>query len=256
MEIRPQGRKWTKGPGHRVGGAGQDGAVPTVLVVEDDRDIRDLLRRYLERARFAVLTTGSGAEALRLLAEGQVDLVLLDLGLPDVDGTDVLMAARRGGDPVPVIVLSARSTVADRIQGLSLGADDYVTKPFSPAEVVLRVQAVLARVRGGADTPGPRSFGGGRLQIDDGAHQAWLDGAPLDLTPTEWGLLTTLAGAPGRVYSRLELVNRVRGYEFAGYERSVDSHIKNLRHKVGPLGHEVVVTVLGAGYKFGWSRDG
>jgi len=104
--------------------------VPTVLVVEDDRDIRDLLRRYLERAHYAVLSTGSGAEALRLLAEGQVDLVLLDLGLPDVDGTDVLMAARRGVDPVPVIVLSARSTVADRIQGLSLGADDYVTKPY------------------------------------------------------------------------------------------------------------------------------
>lgn len=230
--------------------------MPTVLVVEDDRDIRDLLRRYLERAHYAVLSTGSGAEALRLLAEGQVDLVLLDLGLPDVDGTDVLMAARRGGDPVPVIVLSARSTVADRIQGLSLGADDYVTKPFSPAEVVLRVQAVLARVRGGADVAGPRTFGGGRLRIDDGAHQAWLDAAPLDLTPTEWGLLITLAGVPGRVYSRLELVNRVRGYEFAGYERSVDSHIKNLRHKVGPEGHEVVVTVLGAGYKLGWSRDG
>jgi DNA-binding response OmpR family regulator len=231
--------------------------VPTILVVEDDRDIRDLLRRYLERARFSVLTSGSGAEALRMLAVGQVDLVLLDLGLPDVDGTDVLIFAREGGAPVPVIVLSARSTVAERIQGLSLGADDYVTKPFSPAEVVLRVQAVLARAGGGAASPeAPLTYGGGRLRIDDAAHQAWLDGALLDLTPTEWGLLTALAGTPGRVYSRSEVVNRVRGYEFAGYERSVDSHIKNLRHKLGAPGHEVVVTVLGVGYKLGWSRDG
>ena len=231
--------------------------MPTVLVVEDDRDIRDVLRRYLERARFSVLTTGSGAEALRLLAVGQVDLVLLDLGLPDVDGTDVLLSARQGGEPVPVIVLSARSSVADRIQGLSLGADDYVTKPFSPAEVVLRVQAVLARAgAAAAASEASDTFGGGRLRIDDAAHQVWFDGALLDLTPTEWGLLTALAGTPGRVYSRYELVNRVRGYEFAGYERSVDSHIKNLRHKLGPEGHEVVATVLGVGYKLGWSRDG
>jgi len=230
--------------------------MPTVLVVEDDRDIRDVLRRYLERSDFSVLTTANGVEALRLLAVGQVDLVLLDLGLPDIDGTDVLTAARRADPPVPVIVLSARSTVPDRIQGLTLGADDYVTKPFSPAEVVLRVTTVLSRggVRAQEGT-GP-GFGGGRLRIDVASHQAWLDETALELTATEWSLLEILAGAPGRVFSRYELVNRVRGYEFSGYERSIDSHVKNLRHKLGPDGAVIVTTVIGVGYRFGWTRDG
>ena len=218
----------------------------TVLVVEDEREIRDLLRRYLERAGHAVTTTGSGAEALRLLEAGGVGLVLLDLGLPDVDGTEVLRAAR-AGRRVPVVVLTARSAVEDRIRGLESGADDYVTKPFSPTEVVLRVQAVLARGGAGCpEMPGPASYGHGRLRIDEARHEASLDGRPLDLTVTEWGLLTALAGSPGRVYSRYELVNRVRGYEFSGYERSIDSHVKNLRHKLGSAGTDVVETVRGS----------
>ena len=224
----------------------------TVLVVEDDRDIREVLRRYLERDGLGVLTTGSGAEALRLL-EGAVDLVLLDLGLPDVDGTDVLIAAREGTRPVPVVVLSARSTVPDRIQGLTLGADDYVTKPFSPAEVVLRVRAVLGR--SGRTSDGAVSFGDGRLRIDEAARRAWVGEAELDLTATEWGVLTTLAATPGRVFSRQELVNRVRGYEYAGYDRSIDSHVKNLRRKLGPAGAEAIATVVGAGYRLGWAKD-
>lgn len=225
-------------------------------MVEDDRDIRDVLRRYLERAGLAVITTGSGAEALRLLGTGGVNLVLLDLGLPDVDGTEVLRAARTDGR-VPVVVLTARSAVEDRIRGLENGADDYVTKPFSPTEVVLRVQAVLARANtnGRADTRGPAVFGHGRLRIDETRHEASLDGRQLDLTVTEWGLLTALASSPGRVYSRYELVNRVRGYEFSGYERTIDTHIKNLRHKLGPAGAEVVETVLGVGYRLGLQRD-
>ena len=227
--------------------------MPTVLVVEDDRDIREVLRRYLERAGHAVLSTGTGAEALRLL-DGQVDLVLLDLGLPDIDGMDVLMAARASANPVPTIVLSARSTVAERIEGLRSGADDYVTKPFSPAEVVLRVAAVLSRT-GGAPTQPRATYGAGRLRVDEAARQAWLDGELLDLTPTEWGVIATLTGTPGRVFSRYELVNRVRGYEFTGYERSIDSHVKNLRRKLGPDATSIVVTVLGAGYRFGWTRD-
>ncbi len=196
------------------------------------------------------------AEALRLLAVGQVDLVLLDLGLPDIDGTDVLIAARAAEPPVPVIVLSARSAVPDRIQGLTLGADDYVTKPFSPAEVVLRVATVLSRGASRGPEDAGTSFGGGRLRIDAASHQAWLDETALDLTATEWGLLETLAGAPGRVFSRYELVNRVRGYEFSGYERSVDSHVKNLRHKLGPDGAVILTTVIGVGYRLGWTRDG
>ena len=224
-----------------------------VLVVEDDRELREVVRRYLERAGHAVHTTGSGAEAMSVIAGGGVDLVVLDLGLPDVDGLEVLAAARDGRE-VPVVVLTARSQVEDRIDGLRRGADDYVTKPFSPTELVLRVQAVLHRSLGVA-AGGATTFGGGRLRIDEDRHEAWLDGERLELTPSEWGLLTTLAGTPGRVFSRYELVNRVRGYEFAGYERTIDSHVKNLRRKLGSEAADIVATVLGVGYRLGWSRD-
>ena len=228
--------------------------MPTVLVVEDERDIREVLRRYLERAGLSVLTTGTGAEAIRLLTSAPPDLVVLDLGLPDVDGTDVLREIQAAGQP-PVLVLTARSTVDDRIHGLQLGADDYVTKPFSPAEVVLRVQAVLNRSGGKTGQGGPATYGGGRLRIDEPRHEAWLDGRPLDLTPTEWGLLTAVAAAPERVFSRYELVNRIRGYEYAGYERTIDSHVKNLRRKLGASGADVMETVLGVGYRLRLRRD-
>lgn len=227
-----------------------------VLVVEDDREIRELVRRYLERAGYAVHSTPSGAEAIRLLSDSPIDLVVLDLGLPDVDGFEVLAAAREHGD-VPVTVLTARSELPDRILGLQRGADDYLTKPFSPTELVLRVQAVLHRTGGQAPDGASdgSTYGGGRLCIDEKRHEARLSGRPLDLTPTEWGLLTALASAPGRVFSRYELVNRVRGYEFAGYERTIDSHVKNLRRKLGQDGGDVVETVLGVGYKLGLHRD-
>jgi DNA-binding response OmpR family regulator len=225
----------------------------TVLVVEDERDIRDLLRRYLERAGFTVLTTGSGAEALELLRRDAADLLLLDLGLPDIDGTEILAELGRTSR-TPVLVLTARNDVSDRIDGLELGADDYVTKPFSPREVVLRVQAILQRSKGTPDDS-TATFGGGRLSIDDSLHRVLLSGEVIDVTPTEWGILTSLAAVPGRVYSRYELVNRVRGYEFEGYERTVDSHVKNLRRKLGPVGPELVETVVGVGYRLGWSRD-
>lgn len=226
----------------------------TVLVVEDERGIRDVLRRYLERAGFGVLTTGSGAEALMFLSGSAIDLVLLDLGLPDIDGEDVLREIRELGAP-PVLVLTARSDVADRIRGLELGADDYVTKPCSAREVVLRVQAILHRAAHGVAVSDELRYGDGRLRIDEARHEAELDGRLLDLTPSEWGILTALAATPGRVSSRYELVNRVRGYEFAGYERTIDTHVKNLRHKMGEPGAEVIETVMGAGYRLGWARD-
>ncbi|USX54440.1 response regulator transcription factor [Lentzea sp. HUAS12] len=225
----------------------------TVLVVEDEKEIRELLRRYLERAGFTVLTTGSGAHALSVVADGTAALVVLDLGLPDVDGIEVLRAARESGR-TPVVVLTARGEVEDRIRGLELGADDYVTKPFSPTELVLRVQAVLHRVNSAAP-PGPVSFGQGRLLLDEERREARWDGELLELTPTEWGILAAVASVPGRVYSRYELINRVRGYEFEGYERTIDSHVKNLRHKLGPGGPDVVRTVIGVGYRLGLSRD-
>jgi DNA-binding response OmpR family regulator len=229
--------------------------VGSLLVVEDDRDIRDLLRRYLERAGYAVLTTASGAEAIGLLETGTVDLVLLDLGLPDIDGREVLDAARARRS-LPVIVLTARSSVEDRILGLRQGADDYVTKPFSPTEVVLRVAAVLSRGRtGDPSSDQVTTYGEGLLSLDSSRRLATVSGRELDLTPTEWGLLTTLASVPGRPFSRYELVNRVRGYEFTGYERSIDSHVKNLRHKLGTEGAGIVETVVGVGYRLGLSRD-
>ena len=224
----------------------------TLLVVEDEREIRDLLRRYLERAGHSVLTAATGAEGLRHIESDAPELVLLDLGLPDIDGIELLERAH--ALQIAVIALTARSTVEDRIRGLERGADDYVTKPFSPQEVVLRVAAVLGR--GNRETgTGAATFGSGRLRIDEQAHTVALDGALLELTPTEWGLLTTLASRPGRAFSRGELVNRVRGYEFAGYERTVDSHVKNLRRKLRDDDAALIETILGIGYRFGWHRD-
>ena len=231
----------------------QNGPMQTVLVVEDERDIREVLRRYLERAGLSVLTASTGAEALRLIESIRPDLLLLDLGLPDVDGSEVLASA---APAIPVIVLTARSAVDDRIAGLRMGADDYVVKPFSPTEVVLRVQAVLARGDRPLEHIPVRSFGGGRLQIDEPGHRVTIAGRDLALTPHEWGLLIALAGAPGRVLTRRELVERVSGYTFEGYERAIDSHVKNLRQKLGPDGQDVVETVVGFGYRFGLAADG
>jgi DNA-binding response OmpR family regulator len=228
----------------------------TVLVVEDERKLRELVRSYLERAGFAVLSTESGAEAITLAATAAPDLVVLDLGLPDVPGESVLRELRALG-PVPVLMLTAMSSEEDRIRGLELGADDYVTKPFSPRELVLRVQAILRRGGPQAAAPGVTSYGGGTLVIDEPKRQALVAGQPVALTPTEWGVLVGLAAVPGRVYSRLELINRVRGHEFEGYERTVDSHVKNLRRKLGddPADPRIVQTVLGGGYRLGLARD-
>src|SRR5271166_5483958 len=204
----------------------------TVLLVEDERKLRDLVRSYLERAGFTVLSTSSGAEALSLTASASPDLLVLDLGLPDVSGETVAREVRSAG-PVPILMLTARSSEEDRVRGLELGADDYVTKPFSPRELVLRVQAILRR--GGQSTgvdQGTASYGDGTLVIDESRRVVTVRGSAVELTPTEWGILLALASVPGRVYSRFELINRVRGYEFEGYERIIDSHVKNLRRKI------------------------
>ena len=227
----------------------------TVLLVEDERKLRDLVRAYLERAGFAVLSTDSGAEAITMAAAAPVDLVVLDLGLPDVPGETVARELRAAGG-VPILMLTARSSEDDRIAGLELGADDYVTKPFSPRELVLRVQAILRRGATAAGQ-GPASYGAGLLVIDEPRRQATVGGVTADLTPTEWGILVALAAVPGRVYSRFELINRVRGYEFEGYERTVDSHVKNLRRKIepDPARPLIIQTVLGGGYRLGLARD-
>jgi DNA-binding response OmpR family regulator len=227
----------------------------TVLLVEDERKLRDLVRSYLERAGLTVLSTDSGAEAITLATRAAPDIVVLDLGLPDVPGESVARELRAAGH-VPVLMLTARSEEQDRIRGLELGADDYVTKPFSPRELVLRVHAILRRGGGTAGQPSA-SYGGGILVIDEPRRQVTVGGSVADLTPTEWGVLVALAAVPGRVYSRFELINRVRGYEFEGYERTVDSHVKNLRRKIekDPGNPQIVQTVLGGGYRLGLTRD-
>ena len=228
----------------------------TVLLVEDERKLRELVRSYLERAGFAVLSTESGAEAITLAASASPNLVVLDLGLPDVPGETVARELRANGY-VPILMLTARSAEEDRIRGLELGADDYVTKPFSPRELVLRVRAILRRGGQVAAATGVSSFGDGELVIDEPRRRAQVRGAATELTPTEWGILVALAAVPGRVYSRFELINKVRGYEFEGYERTVDSHVKNLRRKIenDPASPRIVQTVLGGGYRLGLLRD-
>ena len=228
----------------------------TVLVVEDERKLRDFIRSYLERAGFTVLSTGSGAEAITMAADTAPDLVVLDLGLPDVPGETVARELREMS-AIPILMLTAKAAEEDRVRGLELGADDYVTKPFSPRELVLRVQAILRRGGPAAAPRGGASYGGGALVIDEPRRTVTVRGTPAQLTPTEWGILVTLATVPGRVYSRFELINKVRGYEFEGYERTVDSHVKNLRRKVedDPGSPGIIVTVLGGGYRLGLARD-
>jgi DNA-binding response OmpR family regulator len=228
----------------------------TVLVVEDEVKIRELLRSYLEREGFSVLSTGSGAEAIEMARNAAPDLVVLDLRLPDVPGETVASELRRFS-AARLLILTAKAGQADRVRGLELGADDYVTKPFSPREVVLRVQAILRRTSRGAAGHERQSFGDGELILDEARRLVVVRGEPAELTPTEWGVLIALSRVPGRVYSRYELINQVRGYEFSGYERTIDSHVKNLRRKIERDAHDALIieTVLGAGYRLGLARD-
>jgi DNA-binding response OmpR family regulator len=227
----------------------------TVLLVEDERKLRDLVRSYLERAGFTVLSTASGAEAISMASSADPDLIVLDPALPDVAGESVARELRAAG-ATPILMLSAKCAEADRIAGLELGADDYLTKPFSLRELVLRVQAILRR-GGSANGWEVSRFGTGTLVIDEPRRQALVRGIVVDLTPTEWGILTALAAVPGRVYSRLELINRVRGYEFEGYKRTIDTHVKNLRRKIeqNPCEPTTIQTVHGGGYRLGITRD-
>lgn len=228
----------------------------TILVVDDERKIRDLVRSYLEKEGYRVSDTDSGNTAVALVGQIEPDLVVLDLGLPDLPGEDVLRAIRRHSQ-VPVVMLTARASEADRISGLKLGADDYVTKPFSPRELVARVEAVLRRPAG-LRVDGPATYGQGKLSIDRERREVAVEDRTVDLTRTEFDLLAALASRPGRAWSRYELVNRIQGYDYDGYDRTVDAHVKNLRRKLGddPRQPVFVHTVPGIGYKFGAAADG
>jgi DNA-binding response OmpR family regulator len=237
-------------------GFGLGGTTATVLLVEDERKLRELVRSYLEGAGLAVMSTDSGAEAISMARSSLPDLIVLDLGLPDIPGEEVAREVATSC-PTPMLILTARTAESDRIAGLELGADDYVTKPFSPRELVLRVQAILRRTGPREAMSGISGFGGGTLVIDEHRRIVCVDGTDVQLTATEWGILLSLAVMPGRVYSRYELINRVRSYEFEGYERTIDSHVKNLRRKLGddPAHPRIIQTVVGGGYRLGLTRD-
>jgi two-component system alkaline phosphatase synthesis response regulator PhoP len=222
-----------------------------ILVVDDDKEIVRLLRAYLEQAGYQVVVAYDGETALHLFRRERPDLAILDLMLPDRDGWDVTRVVRgdAGLSATPIIMLTARVEDNDKIIGLELGADDYVTKPFNPREVVARVRAVLRRAQG---EPVPsRVIRAGEVVIDQDAHQVELNGQPVQLTPTEFGLLRALAEHPGHVLTRLELIEKGLGYSYEGLERTVDSHIKNLRRKLKKAGAkgELIETVFGVGYR-------
>ena len=221
-----------------------------ILVVDDEVKIVKLVRSYLEQSGFTVVEAGDGQTALIQARREKPDLVVLDLGLPGIDGLEVARILRRERD-TPIIMLTARIEDSDKIVGLELGADDYVTKPFNPRELVSRVRAVLRRTSG--SQPPIDILRAGSLVIDTGGHVATLEGRPLDLTPTEFELLAVLLQTPGRVFTRLELLDRVQGDAYEGYERTVDAHIKNLRAKLGddPRHPRYIQTVFGIGYKLG-----
>ncbi|MFD3928321.1 response regulator transcription factor [Streptomyces sp. NPDC058614] len=228
----------------------------TVLVVDDEAKLRGLLRDYLERDGYTVLEASDGRSALDLAAASHPDLVVLDLGLPGLPGEEVARLLRKAGN-VPIVMLTAKASENDRVMGLRLGADDYVVKPFSPRELVARVEAVLRRTRGSrAETEEPVSYGKGRLHIDTERREVRAGGQPVELTRTEFDLLAALTSRPGRAWTRMELVGRVQGHTFEAYERTIDVHVKNLRRKLADTPPStVIITVPGVGYKLGVEKD-
>jgi len=220
----------------------------TILVVDDEPQILRLVRAYLEEAGFRVVTASDGEQALYVARHEHPDLIILDILMPKMDGLEFTRRIRRERD-VPIIMLTARVEETDRIVGLELGADDYVTKPFSPRELVARVRAVLRRVQGPPAPPPVLQFG--PISLDRATHTVTVYGKPVGLTPTEFGILETMMRAPGQVFRRADLLEAVQGIAFEGYERTVDAHIKNLRRKIepDPANPRFILTVWGVGYR-------
>lgn len=219
-----------------------------VLVVDDDVKTVELVEIYLKRDGYQVLTAYDGVEALSIAQESCPDLIILDLMLPDIDGLEVCRTLRHES-AVPIIMLTARTTDQDKLTGLDLGADDYVTKPFSPRELAARVRAVLRRLPG---ERGPEEIKRGELSMDFMKHEAWFSDRPLNLTSVEFKLLGILAKEPGRVFTRANLIEEALGYDFEGFDRTIDVHILNLRRKLetDPSHPIYIKTVYGIGYKF------
>jgi two-component system alkaline phosphatase synthesis response regulator PhoP len=223
--------------------------VKTILVVDDEPQIAEIATDYLRLAGFEVVTAGDGVRALEAVRGRHPDLVVLDLGLPKLDGIDVARTIRRESD-LPIIMLTARVQEDDRLHGLEIGADDYITKPFSPRELVARVKAVLRRTE--KRDAGAKVFRIGDLVIDVSGMTVTRDGEAIDLTPTEFQLLATLARHAGRVFTRVQLLDAVRGSAVESFDRAIDTHIKNIRRKLerDPHAPYYIQTVYGIGYKF------
>jgi DNA-binding response OmpR family regulator len=219
----------------------------TVLVVEDDRKTSSLVKLYLENAGFEVAVAFDGGQAVEAARARRPDLVVLDVMIPTLDGFEVCRALRAESD-VPVILLTARTTEPDKLRGLDIGADDYVAKPFSPRELVARIRAVLRRAAPRDREEGPAELRFQGLVLDLGRREARVEGSPVSLTPNEFRILEALARAPGRAFTRSELVERAFGWDYEGMERTVDAHVKNLRRKLGP--GSWIETVFGTGYRF------
>jgi DNA-binding response OmpR family regulator len=220
----------------------------TVLIVDDEPKIVQLARDYLEHAGFSVLTAGDGPSAIQAVRTRRPDLVVLDLGLPHLDGLDVTRTLR-AESATPIVMLTARDDELDKLLGLELGADDYITKPFSPRELVARVRAVLRRSERATETG--QTLAVGDLVLDVPRMRTEVGGRPVELTSTEFSILATMARQPGRVFTRSQLLDAVRGIAFESYERAIDTHIKNLRRKVEPEPREprYLLTVYGVGYR-------
>jgi DNA-binding response OmpR family regulator len=223
-----------------------------ILVVDDEPRIAEIARDYLERAGFRVTTAGNGADALAIARARRPDLIVLDLGLPKLDGLDVTRTLRKQSS-VPIIMLTARVDESDKLIGLELGADDYVTKPFSPKELVARVRAVFRRAGNDAAAPERRDvISAGDVTLDRRRMQATVGAQSVDLTATEFELVATLASQPGRVFTRAQLLDAIRGVEVESFDRAIDAHVKNVRRKLepDPRNPRYILTVHGVGYKF------
>jgi DNA-binding response OmpR family regulator len=228
-----------------------------ILVVEDDSKIAHIVRVYLEGAGYRIIHVERGKDALEAAQKEKPLLVILDLMLPDISGEELCLQLKETIDS-PIIMLTAKASEEERVAGFALGADDYVVKPFSPRELVFRVKAVLRRSeKGDGPAEGPMSFNKGELVLDSGTYRVLRNGVEVGLTPTEFKVLFALASGPQRVFSRSELVEKALGYQFEGYERSVDAHIKNIRRKLADDSQNPVYlqTIYGVGYRFLAARD-
>ena len=228
-----------------------------VFVVEDDRKIAKVLKVYLEEAGYKVMLFEKGKDAVKALLKEEPLLVILDLMLPDITGEEVCQEIKESGD-TPIIMLTSKSSEEERVAGFALGADDYIVKPFSPRELVYRVKALLKRAqKADLSSAEPMSFNTGALVIDGHSYAVRKHGEAVDITPTEFKVLFSLATAPGKVFTREELVDKALGYQFEGYERSIDAHIKNLRQKIedDPKKPALILTIYGVGYRFSGKKD-